>query len=208
MSSISVHKSPARLDQIGKRVLRSLSSHVEVDVAAVARDLGATEQVVRERLRSMKESGLVQGFTVRVDARQMGESFEFLVTGAPTERTDKAALAKLCADPQVTRAFGLASAHSVAFTVVGNDLAATRAHGMALAAQVGLRQPQAAMVVATFQDRASGLASVLAGSEPAPAAPSMAPAVVAVPASAIGHVSPVAPVSLLAPTAEAQAIAA
>jgi DNA-binding Lrp family transcriptional regulator len=206
MSHVSVHKSPARLDQIGKRVLRSLSGHVEVDVAAVARELGATEQVVRERLRSMKESGLVQGFTVRIDARQMGETFEFLVTGAPTERTDKAALARLCADPQVTRAFGLASAHSVAFTVVGNDLAATRSHGMALAAQAGLRTPQAAMVVATFQDRASGLASVLSGPDAVPATPAAAPApaVVAVPASALGHVPPVAILSV----PEAQAVAA
>jgi DNA-binding Lrp family transcriptional regulator len=172
--SPSVHKTPARLDQIGKRVLRSLAAHVEVDVAAVALELGASEQVVRDRLRSMRESGLVQGFTVRVDARRLGESFEFLVTGAPSERTDRAALSRLCSDPQVTRAFGLASAHSVAFTVVGRDLAETRAHGMALAAKAGLRQPQAAMVVATFEDRASGLASALAGPE-AVEAPAVAP---------------------------------
>lgn len=190
MSSLSVHKSPARLDQIGKRVLRSLADHVEVDVAAVAQELGASEQVVRDRLRSMRESGLVQGFTVRLDSRQLGESFEFLVTGAPTERTDKAALARLCADPQVTRAFGLASAHSVAFTVVGRDLAETRAHGMALAAKAGLRQPQVAMVLTTFHDRANGLASALAG--PEPAIPAVAPVV---PASATGHVAPVAMLS-------------
>jgi DNA-binding Lrp family transcriptional regulator len=188
MSSPSVHKSPARLDQIGKRVLRSLADHVEVDVAAVARDLGAAEQVVRERLRSMRESGLVQGFTVRLDSRQLGECFEFLVTGAPTERTDKAALARLCADPQVTRAFGLASAHSVAFTVVGRDLAEARAHGMALAAQAGLRQPQAAMVIATFHDRANGVAPAFA--DAAPAAPVVA-APVAEPVPAVALLSAV-----------------
>jgi DNA-binding Lrp family transcriptional regulator len=200
MSSPSVHKTPVRLDQIGKRVLRSLAGHVEVDVPAVARELGAAEQVVRERLRSMRESGLVQGFTVRLDARQMGECFEFLVTGAPTERTDRAALARLCADPQVTRAFGLASAHSVAFTVVGRDLVGTRAHGMALAAQAGLRQPQAAMVVTTFHDRANGIAQALAG-EPVEAAV-MAP----LPAAAAAPAAP--PVAMLAAAPEAEAVAA
>lgn len=189
-------KSPARLDLIGKRVLRALADHVDVDAAAVARSVGASEEVVRARLRTMREAGLVQGFRLRVDARQLGPSFEFLVTGAPSERTDRGALDALCADPQVTRAFGLASAHSVAFTVVGRDLAATRAHGLALAGRAGLRQPQAAMVVATFRDEAGGPAPVLLGDAPVPvaqAAPAAPPVAPAVPAVSLLELAPAAP---------------
>lgn len=159
-------KTPARLDLVGKRILRNLAEHVVVDTAALARDLGASEPAVRDRLRAMQEAGLVQGFQVRVDARQLGESFEFLVTGAPTERTDRAALTRLCADPQVTRVLGLASNHSIAFTVVGRELATTRSHGLALAEQAGLRQSQAAMVLTTFEDRAGALPGGMGLAEP------------------------------------------
>lgn len=163
-------KTPARLDLVGKRILRGLAEHVVVDTAALARDLGASEPAVRDRLRAMQEAGLVQGFQVRVDARQLGESFEYLVTGVPTERTDRAALARLCADPQVTRVLGLASSHSIAFTVVGRDLATTRAHGLSLAEKAGLRQPQAAMVLTTFEDRAGALPPAVGIAEADPAA--------------------------------------
>ena len=178
MAATTPAKTPARLDQIGRRILRSLADHVAVDTAAIARELGASEEVVRARLQAMREGGLVQGFRLRVDARQLGQSYEFLVTGVPSGRTDRGALSGLCADPQVTRAFGLASTHSVAFTVVGDDLAATRAHGLALAARAGLGQAQAALVVATFEDRAGGLPPAMLGAavslseagSPAPAA--------------------------------------
>lgn len=165
--SATLPKGPARLDQIGRRILNSLADHVAVDTAAVARELGASEEVVRVRLQAMRDGGLVQGFRVQVDARQLGQSFEFLVTGVPSEHTDRGALERLCSDPQVTRAFGLASTHSVAFTVVGGDLAATRAHALALAARAGLRQAQAALVVTTFEDRAGGLPPALMAMAPA-----------------------------------------
>lgn len=153
MTQTLIPKSPARLDLVGKRILRSLAEHLVVDTASLARGLGASEPAVRDRLQAMREAGLVQGFQVRVDSRRLGESFEFLVTGAPTQRTDRAALARLCADAQVTRAFSLASSHSIAYTVVGSDMAQARAHGLALAEQAGLRQPQAALVLTTFEDR-------------------------------------------------------
>lgn len=167
-----------RIDQLGKRILRSLPEHAEVDCAAVAKDLDVAEAVVRARLRTMRDSGLLQGFRLRVDARQVGQSFEFLVTGTPGDRTDRAALDGLCMDPQVTRAFGLASAHSVAFTVVGRDLATTRAHALELAERAGLRQAQAILVISTFTDRAGGFVPALLPSE-VTSAPQAAPPVVA-----------------------------
>lgn len=176
MDAAAPAKKPARLDLIGRRILRSLADHVEVDTAAMARRLGASEEVVRVRLQAMRESGIVQGFRLRLDTRQLGQSFEFLVTGVPSERTDRDALAGLCSDPQVTRVLGLASTHSVAFTVIGDDLAATRSHGLALATRAGLRQPHAALVVTTFEDRSGGLPPAMLVSAPGETAVATAPA--------------------------------
>lgn len=143
------------MDQMGKRILRGLSSHVLVDVGAVAKEVGATEEVVRARLAAMREGGLLQGFEVRLDAARLERQYEFLVSGAPTPGTDGQALARLCASGDVTRVFSLASAHSVAFTLVGKDATATRRRAMELAEQAGLRQAQAVLVINTFQDRAA-----------------------------------------------------
>jgi DNA-binding Lrp family transcriptional regulator len=176
-----------RIDQLAKRILRAMPDHAEVDCAALAKELGIAEDVVRSRLRTMRASGLVQGFRLRVDARQVGQSFEFLVTGTPGDRTDRGALDGLCTDPQVTRAFGLASAHSVAFTVVGQDLATTRAHALRLAERVGLQQAQAILVINTFTDRAGGFVPALLPGE-ATAAPKEAPAVARV--DLVAHATP------------------
>ncbi|MEK6974827.1 MAG: Lrp/AsnC family transcriptional regulator [Candidatus Thermoplasmatota archaeon] len=176
-----------RIDQVSKRILRSLPDHVAVDSATLAKELDIAEDVVRARLRTMREHGLVQGFRLRVDARQLGQSFEFLVTGTPGDRTDRDALDRLCTDPQVTRAFGLASAHSVAFTVVGRDLATTRAHALDLAGRVGLGQVQAILVIATFTDRAGGFVPALLP-EGAPMLQEAAPAVAHV--DLVGHATP------------------
>lgn len=185
-------KSP-RIDQVAKRILRSLADHADVDPCRLAQELGIAEDVVRARLRTMRESGLVQGFRLSVDARQLGQSFEFLVTGTPGDRTDRGALDGLCTDPQVTRAFGLAAAHSVAFTVVGQDLAGTRAHALGLAQRAGLREAQAVLVITTFTDRAGDFVPGLVPAE-TPAVRGLA----AVPAAAhVGLVSDVTPQAAL-----------
>ena len=155
MTPISEPNRRVPMDQMGKRILRHLSSHVIVDVGAVAKQVGATEEVVQDRLAAMRAGGLLQGFEVRLDATRLERQYEFLVSGAPTPGTDGQSIARLCASGDVTRVFSLASAHNVAFTIVGKDAAATQRRGMALAEQAGLRQAQAVLVINTFQDRAA-----------------------------------------------------
>ncbi|HUR24848.1 MAG TPA: Lrp/AsnC family transcriptional regulator [Candidatus Thermoplasmatota archaeon] len=142
------------IDLIGKRILGRLSSNVSVDIQAIAKDIGASEEVVRERLGAMRTGGLLQGFEVRLDATLLDQTYEFLVSGAPSDGTDRQAIAMLCSTAGVTRVFALASAHGVAFTVVGTDPATTRTRGLALAEAAGLRQPQVILIVNTFRDQA------------------------------------------------------
>lgn len=179
---------------MGKRVLGRLAENLCVDTAALARELGASESVVRARVDELLGAGVVQGFALRLDAKRLGQSFEFLVTGAPTERTDRAALARLCDNGFVTRVFGLASAHSVAFTVRGDDQGATRARGLELAQAAGLARAQAVLIVTTFQDRAAslvppGVATASAGPKASANAPT-APAVAVTHAALSGPLAP------------------
>jgi DNA-binding Lrp family transcriptional regulator len=159
MSAILVPqpKTPARIpmDQMTKRILSRLADNVCFDVASIAKEVGAAEEVVRHRLGVLQEGGVLQGFDVRYNHGLIGQAFEFLISGTPTEATDKAAIERLCTSADVTRVFGLASTHSVAFTVVGLNAAAAQARGLALAKEAGLTKPQAILIVNTFHDRAS-----------------------------------------------------
>ncbi|HJQ93028.1 MAG TPA: Lrp/AsnC family transcriptional regulator [Candidatus Thermoplasmatota archaeon] len=164
MTSLSIDPAkPASrvpMDQLSKRILRCLATNVAPDVGAIAKDVGANEDVVRHRLGTLQDCGVLRGFNVRLDHNLLGQSYEFLVSGVASQGTDKQAIGRLCSATEVTRVFGLASSRSVAFTVVGADPAATQARAMALAQEAGLVQPQAVLIVNTFHD---GAGSALTG---------------------------------------------
>lgn len=141
------------MDQMSKRILRCLASNLALDVGAIAKDVGASEDVVRHRLGTLQDGGVLR-FNVQLDHSLLGQSYEFLVSGAASQGTDKQAIGRLCSTSDVTRVFGLASSRSLAFTVVGSDPAATQARALALAQEAGLVQPQAVLIVNTFHDSA------------------------------------------------------
>jgi DNA-binding Lrp family transcriptional regulator len=143
----------APVDQVGKRILAHIAQSFTPDASAIARDIGAREEVVRDRIAAMRESGLLRGIDLRVDPDVLGQRFEYLVSGVPTGTTDRAAISRLCTTPGVTRVFGLASSHSVAFTIRGNDPAQVQQRGLELARVAGLLHTQAVMIVSTFHDR-------------------------------------------------------
>jgi len=163
MTSLSIDPAkPASrvpVDQLSKRILRCLAGNVAPDVSAIAKDVGANEDVVRHRLQSLQGSGVLRGFNVRLDHSLLGQSYEFLVSGVASQGTDKQAIGRLCSSAEVTRVFGVASSRSLMFTVVGAEPAATQARALALAQEAGLVQPQAILIVNTFHD---GAASPLA----------------------------------------------
>ncbi|MCA1812041.1 MAG: Lrp/AsnC family transcriptional regulator [Halobacteriales archaeon] len=143
--------SHAPLDQIAKRILSSVATNF-LDAAAIARHIGASEEVVRHRLASLQEAGVLRGLHPRVDPAALGESYEVLVSGVPTAQTDRQAIDRLCGAAGVTRVFGMAARHSVAFTVRGSDPAAAQGRALELARGAGLVQAQATLIVNTFHD--------------------------------------------------------
>lgn len=141
----------APLDRIAKRILASISTNV-VDACAIGKLIGASEEVVRHRLAAMQEAGVLRGLHPRVDPALLGEAYECLVSGVPTDQTSRHAIDHLCSSAGVTRVFGMAAQHSLAFTVRGSDLATTQDRGLALARAAGLMQAQAVPIVNTFHD--------------------------------------------------------
>jgi DNA-binding Lrp family transcriptional regulator len=144
----------APIDRVAKRILDHIATNLDFEPAAIARSIGASEEVVRHRLQAMREQGVLRGVDLRVDPQASGgPQYEYLVSGVPTPETDRRAIDRLCGAGGVTRVFAMASAHSVAFTVRGSDPAQTQARAVELARSAGLQQVQAVMIVNTFRDR-------------------------------------------------------
>ncbi|HEX2065756.1 MAG TPA: Lrp/AsnC family transcriptional regulator [Candidatus Thermoplasmatota archaeon] len=150
-------RSPAPLDQVSKRILGALTTPGALDAAAIASRVGASEAVVRQRLAALQEAGVLRGLAPRIDPAALGQAYEVLVSGVPTTGTDRPAIERLCAAAGVTRVFGMASRHSVAFTVRGDAPAQAQDRGLDLARAAGLVQAQAVLIVNTFHDQGAAL---------------------------------------------------
>jgi DNA-binding Lrp family transcriptional regulator len=134
-----------------------VSANVSLDASAIARHIGASEEVVRHRIAAMQQAGVLRGINPRIDPAALGHRYEYLVSGVPTAQTNRQAIESLCSASDVTRVFGMASHHSVAFTVLGGEMAKTQDRALELARAAGLVQAQAVMIVNTFHDQ-SGFA--------------------------------------------------
>ncbi|MHB8633655.1 MAG: Lrp/AsnC family transcriptional regulator [Thermoplasmatota archaeon] len=141
------------MDRVARQILSHLSRHPDFDATRIAQTIGAKEEVVRQRLGAMVQGGVLRGVHLDLNPDAIGMAYEFLLMGMPTSNTDRGAIDRLCGATGVTRVFGVASSHSVVFTVRGTDAAETQVRGLQLANEAGLAQARAIMIVNTFRDR-------------------------------------------------------
>jgi isopropylmalate/homocitrate/citramalate synthase/DNA-binding Lrp family transcriptional regulator len=67
------------LDEDDLRLLRSLQSSIPVDLKGLARQLGLSRGDLEEHLKNLKDKGVIQGFTARIDSEKMGYNTNVLI---------------------------------------------------------------------------------------------------------------------------------
>ena len=60
------------LDAIDARILAALAEDARTSVAELARLVGMSPPSVAERIRRLEEAGVIEGYTVRIDAGSLG----------------------------------------------------------------------------------------------------------------------------------------
>jgi len=60
------------LDAIDARILAALAEDARISVADIARLVGLSGPSVSERIRRLEESGVIEGYTVRINAPEIG----------------------------------------------------------------------------------------------------------------------------------------
>ncbi len=71
------------LDEIDTRLLRILHEDPRTSVADIARQLSMSSPSVSERLRRLKESGVIRTFTIEVDPKLLGYALSFYIRIRP-----------------------------------------------------------------------------------------------------------------------------
>ncbi|MEM9945987.1 MAG: Lrp/AsnC family transcriptional regulator [Cyanobacteria bacterium P01_D01_bin.36] len=71
------------LDAVDVQLLRILHTDARTSIAELARALSMSAPSVSERLRRLKESGVIQSFTVEVDPSLLGYELAFYIRVSP-----------------------------------------------------------------------------------------------------------------------------
>ncbi len=144
-----------KVDLVSKKILSALAEEPGVPHELLAKKLGLTAGVVRDRIAQMTADGVMQPPIVRFDAAKLGMPHEVFVTATPSAETTKEALTTLAGHPGVTRVLTLAARRSIAFTLCGTDLEGTQNLAHSLADRAGLIETEVTLIVNTLHDDAS-----------------------------------------------------
>ena len=70
------------LDDTNLGLLRMLHHDARTSVADLARQVGRSEAVVRDRVRALEDAGIIKGYCARVDGEALGLAVEAIVRAA------------------------------------------------------------------------------------------------------------------------------
>ena len=74
------------LDHLDRRIIATLDEDGRASLAAIGRRIGPSGPAVGERPRRLREDGVIEGFTLRVDPRALGYALEAIVRIKPRSR--------------------------------------------------------------------------------------------------------------------------
>lgn len=113
-----------RPDDIDERILAVLSRDARASFGAIGNQVGLSAPAVKRRVDRLRSTGVIQGFTVRVDAKQLGQAVEAFVELFCEGKVSPDRLRVMVAGvPQVQSAYTVAGDADALLHVVATDMA-------------------------------------------------------------------------------------
>jgi len=70
-----------KIDEIDKKILKEISTNARIQIIDLASKINSTIDVVRYRLKKLKENGIIQGFRILIDYPKLGyQLYKVLIT--------------------------------------------------------------------------------------------------------------------------------
>ena len=82
-------KASPRLDDIDRRIIDAMSFNARISNAALAKIVGLSESATLERVRRLEKSGVILGYSTRIDPAAMDHNVSALVTIRLTNQSDE-----------------------------------------------------------------------------------------------------------------------
>ena len=113
-----------RPDEIDERILATLSQDARASYGAIGNRVGLSAPAVKRRVDRLRSTGVIQGFTIRVDAQQLGQAVEAVVEVFCEGKVSPDRLRVMVAGvPQVQAAYTVAGDADALLHVVATDMA-------------------------------------------------------------------------------------
>lgn len=113
-----------KMDEIDKRILALLRRNARATVKEIASNVSLTSPAVSERIRRLEKSGVIEGYTVRINPEYSRRAIHAFVS-ISVPAGDRAALAQLLEkQPDVLRYFQVTGSHSHMVEVRCSDITA------------------------------------------------------------------------------------
>jgi DNA-binding Lrp family transcriptional regulator len=112
------------LDAVDRRLLELLRDDARMPNARLAAEVGLAPSTCLARVRALVETGVIEGFHARVDARALGLGLEALISvsiRSGARQTIAAFAAEVRALPEVTQVYFLGGAEDFILDVVTRD---------------------------------------------------------------------------------------
>ena len=90
------------LDRIDRQLIGVLDADGRASLAEIGKSVGLSGPAVGERLRRLREDGVIEGFGVRVDPRALGYTMEAIVRIKPRSRQMHAVEQMIREEPRFT----------------------------------------------------------------------------------------------------------
>ena len=115
-----------QLDDIDRKILRLLQDNGRLSIAALSDEVGLTPTPLRQRIEKLEQSGAIEGYSARVNAKAVGRSTLAFVHVSLKEHTlavHQAFLRHVVTLPEVIEAHHLAGEQDFLLKVVVRDIA-------------------------------------------------------------------------------------
>jgi Lrp/AsnC family leucine-responsive transcriptional regulator len=143
-----------RIDAKDRRILNLVQRDATVSQAEIARRVGLSTAAVNERLKKLRQNGVIRRFTAVVDPRAVGATITaFVEVFLEHPRFEPAFLAKALELDEVLECHHVTGEFSLLLKVRVRDMAALQ-HLLlsSLSARKGVRQTRTVMVLSTAKE--------------------------------------------------------
>lgn len=110
-----------KIDTINKKILYFLQKDARMTYKDIAQELNRSETAIRDRIKALEQSGIIQGYTALIDKTALGlNCFAMILANAPSSDLD-VVTEKIKNIKNVLRVYQISGEHRLAIFMVASS---------------------------------------------------------------------------------------